>query len=368
MAPIIIIFFAGIVSLVLALVHVIVYKAFVSIFSLTATGKLFLGIILAALCLSFVLASILTFNFNNLFTRTYYTISATWLGFAFYLFLASCIYVLTILLSRIFGIDTPKLFGILCLVLALAVSIYGVVHARTLLVKNINVTLPNLPAGWQGKRVVFVSDIHLGVVLGRDFAQKIVDKINEINPDIVFIGGDLYDGVKVDENQIVQPFAGLHPALGTYFITGNHEEFRDNKPYLEAVKNIGIRVLNNELVNINGLQLIGVDDRDSVNLAKFQNILANLNINKNEPSILLKHEPFQLDEAARVGISMQISGHTHRAQVFPLNGFTYLIYKGYDYGLHLFGKMSVYTSSGVGTWGPPLRVGSDSEIVVFTFS
>jgi hypothetical protein len=353
---------------VLALVHLVVYKMAVSIFSLAVTGKLFMGIILTILCLSFILASVLTFNFNNLFTRIYYTISATWLGFAFYLFLASCLYALALGLFRIFGIDISKWFGILFFTLAIIVGIYGVVHARIILVKNVNVTLPNLPVEWRDRKAVYISDIHLGAVLGQDFAQKIVNKINEINPDIVFIGGDLYDGVKVNETEVIKPFAGLHPALGVYFVTGNHEEFRDSQPYLEAIKKAGIHVLNNELVMIHGLQLIGVDDRDSINVAKFKTILSNLNINKDKPSILLKHEPFQLDEANTAGINLQISGHTHRAQVFPLNGFTYLIYKGYDYGLHMLGKMAVYTSSGVGTWGPPLRVGSDSEIVIFNFN
>jgi predicted MPP superfamily phosphohydrolase len=118
---------------------------------------------------------------------------------------------------------------------------------------------------------------------------------------------------------------------------------------------------------INDLQLIGVDDRDSINAIKFQTILSNLKIDKNKPAILLKHQPSQLNIAENAGISLQISGHTHRAQIFPLNIFTNLIFKGYDYGLRRWNKMIVYTSSGVGTWGPPMRVGSDSEIAVFEF-
>jgi predicted MPP superfamily phosphohydrolase len=304
------------------------------------------------------LASILTFNFNNLFTRIFYKISAIWLGFAFYLFLASCLYYLIPLEN----------FRNLYFIVAIIVSIYGVIHARTILVKNISVILPNLPTEWLHKKAVFVSDIHLGAVYGQGFVKKIVNKINEINPDIVFIGGDLYDGVKVNESAVIKPFGLLRPVLGTYFITGNHEEFRDDKHFLNAIKDIGIRVLNNEMVMIDGLQLIGVDDRDSTNAKTFEKILSDFKIDKNKPSILLKHQPFQLPEAAKAGISLQISGHTHRAQVFPLNIFTKIIYKGYDYGFKMWDKMIVYTSSGVGTWGPPLRVGSDSEIVVFKFS
>jgi predicted MPP superfamily phosphohydrolase len=316
----------------------------------------------------FVLVSVLTFFSNNLPTRIFYTTVATWLGCAFYLFLASCVYDLTLLIFQIFRINISlNNFNVFCVVVAVIVSIYGVFHARKILIKNIQVKLPNLSARWHGRKAVFISDIHLGAVSGKNFSKKIADKINKINPDIIFIGGDLYDGVKVDEVAIIKPFADLHPAFGTYFVTGNHEEFRDDKHFLDAIKNTGIRVLNNEMVMIDGLQLIGVDDRDSTRAEKFKNILANLNIDKNKPSILLKHQPSQLDEAFKSGISFQISGHTHKAQVFPLNIFTKLIFRGYDYGFKMWDKMIMYTSSGVGTWGPPLRVGSDSEIVVFKF-
>ena len=363
-----IIFFISIVSLILALVHFVIYKTIVSVFSFSLFPRIISATVITALCLSFILASILTFNFNNLFTRILYTFSATWLGFAFYLFLASCVFALTTLILQIFGIDISlQTFGIVCLALALVVSIYGTVHARAIVVKDLTVALPNLPAEWQEKKAVFISDIHLGAVNGQNFSRDIVTKINEINPDIVFIGGDLYDGVKVDELEIIKPFGDLHPALGTYFVTGNHEEFRDDKHYLKNIESIGIHVLNDQMVTINGLQLVGVGDRDSINPTKFQEILSNLNIDKTKPTILLKHQPSQLDVADNAGISFQISGHTHKAQVFPLNIFTHFIFKGYDYGFHMYDKMAVYTSSGVGTWGPPLRVGSDGEIVVFNF-
>lgn len=364
-----IIFIISVVSIMLALLHFIIYKMIVSVFIPSLTWRWIIGISLAILGLSFIFASILTFYFNNLFTRVYYTISASWLGFAFYLFLSSCIYSLAIWIVRASNISISlKWFGILCLALATITSIYGLVHARFISVKNIEVFLPNLPSEWRGKKAVWISDVHLGAIYGQDFSKNIVSKINEINPDIVFIGGDFYDGVKVDESQVIKPFADLHPVLGTYFITGNHEEFGDNKHFLNPIKNIGIKILNDEMVVINGLQLIGVDDRDSINSTKFESIISNLNIDKNKPAILLKHQPSQLDIAEKAGVSFQISGHTHRAQIFPLNIFTSLIFKGYDYGLKMWNNMALYTSSGIGTWGPPMRVGSDSEIVVFKFT
>jgi len=362
-----IIIFVSIISIILALVHFVIFKAILSLLSLSLVWKLIIGIFLTVLCFSFIFASILTFNFNNSFTKFFYTTSSIWLGFAFYLFLASSLYILLNFIFQKFGINISNVIGILFFVIAILVSIYGIFHARSIFVKNIELPLLNLPKEWEGRRAVYISDIHLGAIFDKNYAEKIVNKINEINPEIIFIGGDLYDGVKVDENEVLKPFKNLHPKFGIYFITGNHEEFRDNKIYLDAVKSIGIYSLNNEMVVIEGVQLIGVDDRDSVNVSKFKSILISFNIDKTKPSILLKHQPFQLEEAKQAGISLQISGHTHRAQMFPLNIFTKIIYQGYDYGLKMWGDMAVFTSSGVGTWGPPLRVGSDNEIIVLEF-
>ena len=363
-----IIIFVSIFSIVLALLHFVVYKTVVSILTLSFTWRLITLIVLAVFCFSFIISIVLNFNFNNLFTRIYYTISATWLGFAFYFLLASVLYAVTLLLFRIFDISISlQWFGVFCFILAIIVGIYGVIHANYIYIKNVNIALPNLPTVWQSKRAVFISDIHLGAIYGQNFSADIVTKINQINPDIVFIGGDLYDGSKVDEFEIIKPFTDLHPVLGTYFITGNHEEFRDDTVFLNAIKSTGIHVLDDEMVTIEGLQLIGVDDRDSTNALKFKSILSSLNINKNEPSILLKHQPLQLDIAAKAGISFQVSGHTHKAQVFPLNILFNLFYRGYDYGLKMYDNMVVFTSSGVGTWGPPMRMGTDNEIIVITF-
>lgn len=364
-----VIIFVSIISFLLAFIHFVIYKVLVSIFSLSITWKIITFTTLTLFALSFIFASILSFYFNNLFTRVAYTASASWLGIAFYLFLSSCIYILILYIFQIFNIDISlKYFGITCFILAITIGTYGIIHARNTNVKNINVSLENLPTSWQGKKAVWISDIHLGSVYDKNFSQKIVNKINEINPDIVFVGGDLFDGTKTNEEDAILPFRDLHPNLGIYFITGNHEEFRDNKVYLDAVKNIGFHVLSNEMVEIDGLQLIGVDDRDSKSADKMNIILSSLNIDKNKTSILLKHQPSELAEAANAGISFQISGHTHRAQVYPLSLIAKLIFKGYEYGFKMWDKMAVYTSSGVGTWGPPLRVGSDSEIVVFTLN
>ncbi|MEK7635334.1 MAG: metallophosphoesterase [Patescibacteria group bacterium] len=361
-----IIIFVSLVILFLA--HLAVYKSLVTIFALSSqTTLLSLKIFLIVFGVAFVFAMLLASKYNNFFTRIFYTISASWYGILFYLLLAVAIYAI---LSAIFGNLLPTSISILgksLVVFALVVSVYGLWNAGHLSFTRYDVSIPNLSSSWLGKKAIWISDVHLDQVHNVEYSSRIALAIKKENPDIVFIGGDLYDGVKIDEAAAIAPFKELHPSLGVYFITGNHEEFGDNAHYVDAVKAAGIRILNNEMINLEGLNIIGVDDRDSTQKDIFENILIGLKIQKGAPTILLKHQPFQLDIAEKFGVSLQISGHTHRAQMYPLSLVTKLIYRGYDYGQKQYGNMQIIVSDGVGTWGPPLRVGTKSEIVVLNF-
>jgi predicted MPP superfamily phosphohydrolase len=199
------------------------------------------------------------------------------------------------------------------------------------------------------------------------FAQHIATKIRSLHPDIVLIGGDLYDGVAIDLDRVIEPFSTISAPYGTYFITGNHEEFYDNTPYLQAVRRAGIHVLYNQKVELDGLQIIGVDYRDSRRGEQFKTILQEMGIDPHKPSILMKHVPLHLQVAREQRISFQISGHTHQGQVFLFRLITSQVYQGYDYGLKRFGDLLVYTSSGAGTWGPPMRLDTTPEIVLIQF-
>jgi predicted MPP superfamily phosphohydrolase len=199
------------------------------------------------------------------------------------------------------------------------------------------------------------------------FAQEIATLVQNLRPDLVFIGGDLYDGQAIDLDKVIEPFSRISAPHGVYFITGNHEEFYDNTPYLEAVRRAGIRVLYNEKVDLDGLQIIGVDYRDSRSEEQFRTILQKVGVDPYRPSILLKHSPLHLKVAQEQGISLQLLGHTHQGQVFLFRFITSQVYRGYDYGLKWFGNLLVYTSSGAGTWGPPMRIDTKPEIVLITF-
>jgi predicted MPP superfamily phosphohydrolase len=252
--------------------------------------------------------------------------------------------------------------------IALVASLYGFINAGVIRITRISIQLPLLPSPWKGKIAVWVSDTHLGQVRNTGFARHIAAKVKDLHPDIVFIGGDLYDGVAVDLDKTIEPFSKIPAPYGTYFITGNHEEFSDNTPYLEAVRRAGIRVLYNEKVELDGLQIIGVDYRGSRREEDFRMILQEIGIDPRQPSILLKHAPFHLEVAKEQRISLQLSGHTHQGQVFLFRWITSKVYQGYDYGLKRVGDLLVYTSSGAGTWGPPMRIDTIPEIVVIEFN
>jgi len=338
-------------------------------------------------------------KWNNTAVRVFYIFSSVWTGFLIYFFCAAFAYGVVVMFlasSMVMSSVFVAWIGLVLLTAALITGVYGVFHGNDVHVTKVNVNIPSLypmpvasSAVWKNRTAVWVSDIHLGHVRGSVFAKKVTDEILSLKPDIVFIGGDLYDGSKVDEAAIIEPLRALTDIdslgqkkvpLGVYFIMGNHEEFNVHATarYAGAIKAIGIRILDDEMVTIDGLQIIGVDHGRTENRMRFISILQKIttidsgHFDPKIPSILLKHEPRDLDVAARAGITFQISGHTHQGQIFPVSLVTKLTFKGFDYGLRKYtdstGKlMQVYTSSGVGTWGPPLRVGTNSEIVLISF-
>jgi prepilin-type N-terminal cleavage/methylation domain-containing protein len=250
---------------------------------------------------------------------------------------------------------------------AALLSLWGVVNANWVRVKKITVRLPNLPDAWRGRTAVLASDLHLGHVRHRGFSHRIVRKIGALKPDVVFLAGDLFDGTHVDARDVTAPWKYLRAPFGTYFVTGNHELFRGESVYLESLRLAGVRVLQNEKVNADGLQILGVPYHHATHAGHFRSVLAQLAIDPQTASILLTHAPDRPAIAEEAGIGLQLSGHTHHGQFFPFSWITRRIYGQFTYGLSSLGATQFYVSSGAGTWGPPLRVGSQAEIVRITF-
>jgi predicted MPP superfamily phosphohydrolase len=362
--------FLVIVQSILLLIHWFIYRSWVTFLSVTdPPGVTALQIAVALLSFSFVTASLLAFRIWNPVVRVFYRLAAVWLGAVNFLFLSACVCWSLYFGTTLIGAhpDWRTLAGAVFALGALT-TVYGILNARWVRLRRIRVALPNLPESWRGRVAALVSDVHLGHVNGTAFLRRIVAKLQQLKPDIVFLTGDLYDGTMIDATGAARPWRNFGPDLGAYFVTGNHEEFSDPARYLEAVRSSGLRVLQNEKVVVDGLQLVGVPDHASSDAGRFRSTLESLVIDRDRPSILLSHSPRTLNIPEEAGISLQLSGHTHGGQIFPFTWFTRRIFGRYTYGLQRFGEMLVYTTTGAGTWGPPLRVGTHPEIVLIEFA
>ncbi|MEU6663677.1 metallophosphoesterase [Streptomyces sp. NPDC046821] len=243
---------------------------------------------------------------------------------------------------------------------------YGVLRGPE--VKRVTVPLARLPRAAHGFRIAVVSDIHLGPVLGQGFAQRVVDTINSTQPDLIAVVGDVVDGSVEDLAPAVAPLAGLRARHGTYYVTGNHEYFSGAEPWVEHVREIGLRPLANARVEIGAFDLAGVNDVAGENYGDGPDY--DKALGDRDPSraaVLLAHQPVMIHEAVKHGVDLQLSGHTHGGQLWPGN-FVADAANPTLAGLERYGDTQLYVSRGAGAWGPPVRVGAPSDITVVTLA
>lgn len=361
--------FIAIVQSVLLLVHLAIYATWTFFLGpFDSIQRLELRVALAILSVSFVAASLLARLYSNWMVRAVYTVAAVWLGLVNFFFLAVCACWIIYIVPALFGIYLQRMIlGIVVFGIAALLARYSVINAMRTRVTRISIKLPNLPPSWRGRTAALVSDLHLGHIRNQGFLRRIVKMLTRLQPDILFISGDLFDGTEIDAARLTMPWAEFSAPFGAYFVTGNHEEFSSPAKYLDVVNRAGIRALQNEKVVIEGLQIVGVNYSDSTNAEHCRSILRQLPLDPAATSILLIHTPDRMPVAEEAGISLQLSGHTHRGQFFPFTIIVRRIYGQFAYGLHRLGNLQVYTSCGVGTWGPPMRLGTNPEIVLIKF-
>lgn len=246
---------------------------------------------------------------------------------------------------------------------------WGIVQARAgIETKKIRVALPKLPASLSGLTIVQISDIHVGPTLGHDFVADIVKRVNALKPDVVAITGDLVDGDVDELREHVAPLADLKAPLGVYFVTGNHEYYSGADAWIAELRRIGVRVLRNERVELAkdgaAIDLAGVDDYSSHGMARGHGPDLPRALEGRDDAralVLLAHQPRAFTEAAKLGVGLQLSGHTHGGQIWPWNWLVRL-QQPYVAGLHREGEAQIYVSRGTGYWGPPMRVAAPAEI------
>jgi predicted MPP superfamily phosphohydrolase len=354
---------------VLFLTHLFLYETWtVSSKGSVTHGVLWIKLALAFLSVSFIAASLLAFRYTNPVLRAFYRAAAVWLGLLTFLFLAAISSWIIFGVARLANLDlnyhriVELLFGV-----AVVAGLYGVFNANWTRITRTTVRLANLPAAWRGRTAALISDVHLGHVRNGSFLRRMVAKILREEPNAIFIAGDLYDGTAIDAGRAAEPLNKLTAPQGVYFVAGNHEQFGDDSKYMRAIASAGVRVLNNEKVEVDGLQIIGVPYRNATQDEHLASVLDGVRVDRGRASILLTHAPDRPEVAEAAGVSLQLSGHTHLGQFVPWSWMARRIYRQFVYGLSRIGNMQVFTSSGAGTWGPPLRLGSNPEIVVLEF-
>ncbi|MFI6642168.1 metallophosphoesterase [Streptomyces sp. NPDC050504] len=239
---------------------------------------------------------------------------------------------------------------------------YGVLRGPR--VKRVTVPLAKLPRSAHGYRIAVVSDIHLGPILGRAHTQRIVDTINRTQPDLVAVVGDMVDGTVADLGPAAEPLTQLRSRHGTFFVTGNHEYFSGAEQWVEHVRELGLRPLENDRVELAGFDLAGVNDIAGESEGQGPDFVRALgDRDRSRASVLLAHQPVVIHDAVEHGVDLQLSGHTHGGQLWPGNYLAELA-NPTNAGLERYGDTQLYVSRGAGAWGPPVRVGAESDITV----
>ncbi|QNS04529.1 metallophosphoesterase [Streptomyces xanthii] len=239
---------------------------------------------------------------------------------------------------------------------------YGVLRGPK--VKRVTVPLAKLPRAAHGFRIAVVSDVHLGPVLGRGFAERVVEIVNGTQPDLIAVVGDLVDGSVEDLASAVAPLSRFRSRHGTYFVTGNHEYFSGAEPWVEHVREIGMRPLANARVELGAFDLAGVNDIAGENHGDGPDYARALgDRDRTRAAVLLAHQPVMIHEAVKHGVDLQLSGHTHGGQLWPGN-FIADAANPTLAGLERYGDTQLYVSRGAGAWGPPVRVGAPSDVTV----
>ncbi|AEF94972.1 metallophosphoesterase [Desulfotomaculum nigrificans CO-1-SRB] len=251
----------------------------------------------------------------------------------------------------------PVIIG--CYVIIFLAILYGYGHAKDIQIAHYDLKLPRVA---QELHIVMLADIHLDQDKDKGYVAKMVRQINALNPDLVFLVGDIFDDRDVNLlYQEKETFKQIKSQYGVYGVLGNHEYYTGHlDEILKIFKEANIRILRDEVTETAGLYIVGREDASRRQRKPLTDLLKG--VDRAKPIILLDHQPVALNEAEQAGVNLQLSGHTHRGQFFPNQLITHRIYED-DYGYLSKGGLQVIVSSGYGTWGPPVRIGTQSEIV-----
>jgi len=288
---------------------------------------------------------------NNRYTKSIYAIVTTWFGL---IFLALSWTIGFIILRML--ITIPNTFtGLSIIVLSVCSALIGLKNARKIQTNNIKIKIKHLK---KKIRIVHLSDLHLGSMLGDEFLNSVVERTNSLNPDVVVITGDIIDGSSPLTREMLMPLNKLNAP--SFYVIGNHDIYEGVSKVLNLVKKTKVNVLYNKVKMIEGIQIIGLEYTENKNYC--EKMLNKLNWRREIPSVLLYHSPVPLKLLEKYKLDLHLAGHTHGGQIFPFNLFVKLFFRNMK-GFYEYKGSKQYVSMGTGFWGPPMRLTSRNEIV-----
>jgi len=345
--------------------HALLWYVSLRFFYITsAGGQLALGIVMTVLFFSIFASAYLIHRRDNWFLRSYYVMSVFWLG----LFANLCLSIFVVIVLKVVGpyfnfYAAPWLLNIIFFGGALALSIFGIYNALVPTVREHEVFIKDLPEAWWDKVVVQISDVHLGAVYRQKFFARLINQTNALKPEAVFITGDLFDGMEAEFSWLNHPFKQLIAPRGIYYSYGNHDLYLGFNRVKELLADNPVTILDNKMVVVDNLQIIGINYSFDNDFDLEEAILKQTGYSAGRASILLFHVPRNIPLAKKVGIDLQLSGHTHDGQMFPYNFLTKWAHHGYGYGFFQEGNFNLIVNGGAGTWGPPMRTSARAEII-----
>ncbi len=353
--------FISVLQTLIFILHWILYISLIGFFDIPEHSS-WIGALLLILSISFIATQILIQKRNLKILNVLYTLSCLWMGTLFFLLLGSLLTAIAVHI-RIPELTNLPMFVIATMGFGIGIicNLYAIQNGLRTRLKKVEVRVPGLPDIWYDKNIVFLADLHFGSVYGSTSAAELGSLVQSLTPDIVFVGGDFFDGPKAPYDELAQAFAlKIHAKDGIYAVTGNHEEFTVADEYTKPMEHTGIKVLNKESAIVDGVVVAGIGYLAGEDEKSFRSFVSTLPPH----SILLKHSPSHAQILKEFDISLMLCGHTHHGQVFPFTWLTDVIYKGFAYGLKKSGDTYVYTTTGARGWGPPHRWFTRPEIVL----
>jgi predicted MPP superfamily phosphohydrolase len=369
--------FFGVALLVMGSAHYYVWARLVRDLALSPRWSRLATAVMALLFALLMSVFIIVRNLPRATAAPFTWVAYTWLGLVFFLVLSLGLsdLVKVIAVRRDTGVPADperrqaisRLFGGAAALVGIGASGVGVASVLSpVAVSRVRVVIDRLSKAKSGYRIVQISDVHVGPTIGHDFIEEIVARINALNPDLIAITGDLVDGSVRDLAEHVAPLGKLRARDGVFFVTGNHEYYSGADAWIAHLgSKLGVRVLRNEHVQIggdDGFDLAGIDDASAHGDGHGPDLHKALDgRDGSRACVLLAHQPRGIDLADRLGVDLQLSGHTHGGQMVPWN-FLVRLQQPFIAGLHKLARAQIYVSRGTGYWGPPMRVGAPAEI------